>query len=632
MKRIFILIFSILILKVTSSSEEPNIVYIMSDELAYFELSHMGNPYIKTPRIDRMAKEGIRFTNAYAGSPVCAPLRCNLMTGKHAGHASVRANDGGTPLREDEITIASVLRKSNYATGGFGKWGCGGRSSTGVPEKHGFEVFYGYYDQVHAHSFYPPYLIKNSKEVSLDGNVGGRSGKSYSHYPIIEEGLNFIRKNKDKKFFAYFPITPPHGMYDIPKDDHAWDLYEGEEWIKNSDIPQDVKNYAAMVSLVDRNVGQILDLLKELNLDENTIVFFTGDNGGQDRFRSKDKPRGFFGPNVNPKNGVEFRGGKGNLYEGGLKIPFIVRWPEVIKAGSVSDHIFYQPDVFPTLAEIANSKVPDDLDGVSFLPALLGKNQKAHDFLYWEFGNQVAVRLDNWKGILNRKSKEWALYDLNNDVSEKNDMASGNKGILEKIKKIAVREHTPPNPGTYTDRTLHERDRWAKWGDSDGQPQKFSGKVNTIKHKNLIPSKAIRLLSFSSENKSNRKLAKFALDGNPRTIWHSRWSDGLVKHPHQLTVDLGSVYNLRRVSYLARQDGAWNGAFADVEIYVSNSPENFNTKPDIVSKLKKDKKPQPIDFGKSIKGRYVKVKILSEVNGGAWASAAEIGFIGKPSE
>ena len=211
-------------------------------------------------------------------------------------------------------------------------------------------------------------------------------------------------------------------------------------------------------------------------------------------------------------------------------------------------------------------------------------------------------------------------------------MASGNKGILEKIKKIAVREHTPPNPGTYTDRTLHERDRWAKWGDSDGQPQKFSGKVNTIKHKNLIPSKKIRLLSFSSENKSNRKLAKFALDGNPRTIWHSRWSDGLVKHPHQLTVDLGSVYNLRRVSYLARQDGAWNGAFADVEIYVSNSPESFNAKPDIVSKLKKDKKPQPIDFGKSITGRYVKVKILSEVNGGAWASAAEIGFIGKPSE
>ena len=163
-------------------------------------------------------------------------------------------------------------------------------------------------------------------------------------------------------------------------------------------------------------------------------------------------------------------------------------------------------------------------------------------------------------------------------------------------------------------------------------PRHFSGKVNTIKHKNLIPSKKIRLLSFSSENKSNRKLAKFALDGNPRTIWHSRWSDGLVKHPHQLTVDLGSVYNLRRVSYLARQDGAWNGAFADVEIYVSNSPESFNAKPDIVSKLNKDKKPQPIDFGKSITGRYVKVKILSEVNGGAWASAAEIGFIGKPSE
>ena len=196
-KRILSLIIFCLFFGIRAESKEPNIVYIMSDELAYYELSHMGNPYIKTPRIDQMVKEGIRFTNAYAGSPVCAPLRCNLMTGKHAGHASVRANDGGTPLREDEITIASSLKAGGYSTGGFGKWGCGGRGSTGVPEKHGFDVFFGYYDQVHAHSFYPPYLIKNSEEVPLEGNVGGRSGKSYSHYPIVEEGLNFIRDNKN---------------------------------------------------------------------------------------------------------------------------------------------------------------------------------------------------------------------------------------------------------------------------------------------------------------------------------------------------------------------------------------------------------------------------------------------------
>ena len=334
----------------------PNIVYIMSDELAYFELGHMGNPYIKTPRIDQMAREGMRFTNALAGSPVCAPLRCNLMTGKHSGHASVRANDGGTPLREGEETIASMLKQKGYATGGFGKWGCGGRDSTGVPEKHGFDVFFGYYDQVHAHSFYTPYLIRNSEEVVLEGNVGGRTGKTYSEYPIHAAALQFIRDNKERPFLCYMPITPPHGMYDIPADDPAWELYKNEAWMRDPTISQDTKNYAAMVSMVDREVGNVLDLLRELGLEENTVVFFTGDNGGQDRFKSKEHPRGFFGPNVNPETGVEFRGGKGNLYEGGLKIPFLVRWPGVVAANTVRDLVFYQPDIMATIADLNEYK------------------------------------------------------------------------------------------------------------------------------------------------------------------------------------------------------------------------------------------------------------------------------------
>ena len=236
-----------------AEAKSPNIVYIMSDELAYYELGHMGNRHIKTPWIDQFAREGLRFTNALAGSPVCAPLRCNLMTGKHAGHASVRANDGGTPLRAGELTIASLLKQKGYATGGFGKWGCGGRDSTGVPEDHGFDVFYGYYDQVHAHSFYPPYLIRNSEEVVLEGNVGGRKGETYSHYKIMDQALEFIRANKDQPFFCYLPITPPHGMYDIPPEDPAWALYQDAEWIKDPKISQDTKNYAAMVSMVDFN-------------------------------------------------------------------------------------------------------------------------------------------------------------------------------------------------------------------------------------------------------------------------------------------------------------------------------------------------------------------------------------------
>ena len=445
----------------------PNIIYIMSDELAYFELSHMGNPYIKTPNIDRMAEEGMRFTNAMAGSPVCAPLRGTLMTGKHAGHASIRANDGGTPLRADEVTVAAVLKEQGYATGGFGKWGCGGRDSTGVPENHGFDVFFGYYDQVHAHAFYPKYILRNSEEVALPGNKGFRTGTNYSHYRIMEEGLDFIRNNRDQPFFAYFPITPPHGMYDIPADDPAWERYADEQWIKDPQIDQDIKNYAAMVTMVDNDLQRILDLLKELGLEDNTIVFFTGDNGGQDRFRSDQYPRGFFSPNVNPRNGAEFRGGKGNLYEGGLKIPYIVRWPGKIKSGQVSDLLMYHPDVFPTLAGLAGARVPDEVDGISFLPTLLAGAQEIHPYLYWEYQGQVAVRKGKWKavGTTRRDKTVWELFDLSGDIGETTNLADAHGTVLQELQKYALEAHEEVRPGIFFTRERHERDREAKWGD-----------------------------------------------------------------------------------------------------------------------------------------------------------------------
>ncbi len=458
-----------------SPKRPPNIVYIMSDELAYYELSHMGNAKIHTPRIDRMAAEGIRFTQALAGAPVCAPLRCTLMTGKHTGHASVRANDGGTPLRAEEQTIASILKEIGYATGGFGKWGCGGRDSTGVPEKHGFDVFFGYYDQVHAHSYYPPYLIRNSEEVPLPGNPGGRSGQTYSHYVIMDEAMTFIRANKDRPFFCYLPITPPHGMYDIPANDPAWALYRNDEWVKDPDVPQDAKNYAAMVTMVDRNVGQVLDLLQELGLEDNTIVFFTGDNGGQDRFRSERYRRGYFGPNVNPRTGLAFRGGKGSLYEGGLRIPFIVRWPGRIASGRVSDLLFYQPDVLPTLAELTGARPPAGIDGLSILPELLGpeatnRRQQRHQALYWEHRSQVAVRMDHWKAIQPKGNAPWELYDLNADPGETNDVADSHPDLVARLKAFAGESHVPVQPGTFTDRTRHERDRKAKWGSTQPKP------------------------------------------------------------------------------------------------------------------------------------------------------------------
>ncbi|MEC9093611.1 MAG: sulfatase-like hydrolase/transferase, partial [Planctomycetota bacterium] len=550
----------------------------------------------------------------------------SLMTGKHMGHCSVRANDGGTPLRAGEATIASMLKKKGYATGGFGKWGAGGRDSTGVPEAHGFDVFFGYYDQVHAHSFYPPYLVRNSEEIKLPGNIGGRTGKTYSHYEIMKEGLKFIRENRERPFFCYLPITPPHGMYDIPDSDPAW-----QEFKEKKDWPEDAKRYAAMVKMVDRNVGEVLDLLEELKLQENTIVFFCGDNGGQDRFRTPDHPRGFFGPNVHPKTGVEFRGGKGSLYEGGLKIPSLVYWPGKIQAQAVSDLIWYQADVFPTLTELVDGEAPADLDGLSILPTILGeaavgRKQEQHEMLYWEFGGQLAVRYGQWKGIkMASKAAQWALYDLSQDVSETIDLSQQQPAILEKMKQFAKDSHVPVQPGKYTTRERHERDRWAKWGEAKPPAPKLK-KVTRWNSKGLLDSSTFKLIKISSENKGNAKFAKMAFDQDPRTWWHSDWSANPKKIPHEIVIDLGGEKQVSGLRYLARQDGSWNGTIAQLKVSIwsdgnREQPVTFQTR------FQKSRKIQNFKF-KSTRGRFLSIQPLAEINSNAWASAAEFGIIG----
>lgn len=457
---------------ITCASERPNIVYIVSDELGYHELSCMGNPNLQTPNVDRLASEGLRFTQALAGSALCAPTRCCLLTGKHSGHTSVRTNGGGTPLRAGEETLGSVLKRAGYATGGFGKWGCGGRGSTGVPEQHGFDLFVGYYDQVHAHSYYPAYIVRNSQELALPGNRGGRSGQTYAHYTIVDEAKQFIRQNKDQPFFCYMPITPPHGMFDIPESDPAWKRFAEKPW------PMEARRYAAMVNMVDRQVGEVVELLKELGLDRKTIIFFSGDNGGADYFPDKEHPRGFHGANVNPTTGVAFRGKKGNLYEGGLRVPMIVRWPGKIEAGRVSDLLCYFPDALPTLAELAGTAPPADTDGISLVPELLGeaqagRKQPQHEYLYWELNQQTALRMGNWKAIQPGKDKPWELYDLSKDVSEADNVATEHADILTRMKSLAQTAHQPAVEGEFHDREIHEQDRRAKWGDT--QPESKAG-------------------------------------------------------------------------------------------------------------------------------------------------------------
>lgn len=445
----------------------PSIVVMMVDELAYFELSHMGNPKLKTPNIDKMAREGMRFTNALAAAPVCGPLRCCLMTGLHTGHSSMRTNPGGAPMRAGEFTLAKMLKQQGYVTGGFGKWGVGGRGTTGVPEQQGFDTFFGYYDQVHAHSYYPAHLIRNSEEVPLPGNKGGRSGETYAHYEIMKEGLQFIRDNQNRHFFCYLPLTPPHGRFDIPADDPAFDLYKAEPWMNDPNVSQDTKNYAGMVSMLDADLQRVLDLLKELKLEDNTLVIFSGDNGGENRFSSEELPRGYFGPNVNPKTGVAFRGSKRSLYDGALRIPFIARWPGKIKAGQTNDHVFYQVDIMPTFGEMTGAEIQEPIDGISILPTMFGEEiagraQEQHDYFYWEYKKQVAVRKGNWKAIKPKPDADWELYDLAKDVSESNNVAATHQELVQELADQAKASHEPARPGKFLRRDLQARDRMAR--------------------------------------------------------------------------------------------------------------------------------------------------------------------------
>ena len=418
-----------------TKAKKPNIVYIMLDELGYFELSCMGNKYLKTPNIDRMATEGMRFTQALAGGPVCAPTRCTLMTGQHTGHCTVRMNSQLWPMRAEDVTIAEVLKRGGYATGGFGKWGCGDRGTTGAPELHGFDLFYGYYNQTHAHSFFPNYLVRNGEKVPLKGNTGDfYKGRNFSHHLIFNESVKFICEHKDQPFFCYCAWTPPHGRWGIPEDEPAWLQFKNKPWNAGDRRPEDAKVYAAMVKMVDRQIGDILTLLKELGLEDNTIVFVCGDNGGRGGFGN------FFDPNRH------FRGQKGTLYEGGLRIPMIVRWPGRIKAGTVSDHLWYFPDVMPTLAELAGVEPPDSIDGISIIPTLLGeeavgRKQKMHEFLYWEHRGHVAVRTGKYKAVKPGKNKPFELYDLDADISEQNNIANKHPDILAKMKTCARQSH-----------------------------------------------------------------------------------------------------------------------------------------------------------------------------------------------
>ncbi len=434
----------------TAASAKPNIVYIVVDELGYFQPGFMGNPVIKTPHLDRLAKDGIVLKNMLAGNPTCAPARCSLLTGKHSGHASIRSN-GESSMRAEEETIAEMLKKAGYATGGFGKWGIGGRGSEGVPEKNGFDVFFGYYNQAHAHTYYPSHLIRNSAEVPQAGNQGGQKGQTYSAYVIHAAAKKWIREHAKEPFFAYLPYTLPHGPFAIPDNDPSLDVYKGQG------LKKDELLCAAMTTLLDTQVGEIVALLQELGLENNTLICLSGDNGKQ----------GLFGGNKDPRSDFAFRGDKADLYEGGLRVPFLAYWPGKIPGGRISDHLCYFPDMMATLAEATGTQAPADTDGLSIWPTLVGEKgaahpQAQHDYLYWEHKGWVAVRQNNWSLVKPGKAKSAELYNLADDPGQKINLADKNPELLKKLNALAEKAHAPQRQGTFTNRELDERDKRGK--------------------------------------------------------------------------------------------------------------------------------------------------------------------------
>jgi arylsulfatase A-like enzyme len=402
--------------------KKPNIVFVLADDLARADIGPYGQTKIKTPVLDRVAKGGVRFTQGYSGTSVCAPSRASLVTGLHSGHCPIRANreispEGQKPLPEGTYTIGKLLKANGYATLCSGKWGMGMFDTGGSPLKMGFDNFYGYNCQRHAHSYFPAYLYEDDKRIELDG-------KTYSQDIIIQNTLQWIRKHKEEPFFLFYAATLPHGNYEI--DDLG--IYKNE-----TDWNDRQRTYAAMVTRLDTQVGQILDLLKELNLDEDTILFFAGDNGSS------------FDPNLpisklfNSNNGL--RDYKRSLYEGGLRQAFLARWPKHIAADTVNDTPIAFWDILPTVAELAGGKIPDGVpaDGVSIVPTLLNGTSIERDTFYWELheGKTIqAARWKDWKFVRNGIRKPIELYDLKTDLAESKDLAKEHPDIVSIGEKL----------------------------------------------------------------------------------------------------------------------------------------------------------------------------------------------------
>lgn len=444
-----------------NTKRPPNIVYIMADDLGYGDLGSWGQKFLSTPHIDALAARGMRLTQHYSGSTVCAPSRSSLMTGLHTGHTPIRGNkeiqpEGQEPLPSEMVTLPEVLKRKGYITGAFGKWGLGFPGSEGDPVNQGFDEFFGYNCQRYAHNYYPYHLWHNDHRVELEENAWNGKGV-YAPELIQEKTLAFIEKNQDEPFFLFVPHVIPHAEMLVPEKYMARfrgkflpeSSYDGTDFGEPKfrfgpygSQPEAHAAFAGMVAMLDDHVGQIVAKINELGLRKDTLIMFTTDNGPHQE--------GGHNPDYFDSNGP-LRGYKRDLYEGGIRVPMIANWLGTIKAGTESDHISAFWDVLPTLAEVAGIELSDPLDGVSFLPTLAGKGtQPKHDFLYWEFherGGRQAIRKDNWKGVkygINKvPNAKLELYDLSKDLGETTDLASFFPGLVADLEFLMATANTP---------------------------------------------------------------------------------------------------------------------------------------------------------------------------------------------
>lgn len=434
---------------------KPNVIFIMADDLGYGDLGCFGQTKIKTPRLDQMAAEGMKLTQFYAGATVCAPSRCVLMTGQHTGRCWVRGNAGAgniesQALRDEDKTIAEVFKDAGYATALFGKWGLGESTSPGHPNNQGFDVCYGYLNQHHAHNYYPSFLYRNKERVALRNvpqweNAERGEGWSmervdYTHDLIHAEAMQWLSENHEKPFFLYLPYTIPHANnegtrgtgdgQEVPE----YGIYADKPW------PRPDKGQAAMITRMDRDIGVLLDRLKEYKIDEKTLVIFTSDNGPH---REGNNDPEFFDANG------PLRGLKRALFEGGIRVPTIARWPGRIEAGAVSEHQGYFGDVMATVCALTKQPMPKDIQSISFLPTLLGQatEQEQHPYLYWEFyeqGSRQAVRFGDWKAIREpMHDGKMQLYHLGKDIGEETNVASEHPDLVKKAAAFMDEAHRP---------------------------------------------------------------------------------------------------------------------------------------------------------------------------------------------